>query len=391
MVNGLVLKHEHRPCRSEEGHCPTLAVQQSSLTDGWHHSVKGHNVARGCYPQWEVGVTEVYKVGQTEYVLVRYLVWTPMATIVNYERACGLLLKYGVSHLRIGVARCRCLLLVGIPHHLLDQVARMCAAGLIGNRVDVPHMYVGITVIAQKHQSVLPASRIVVLHVVDGLVYYYLGLCVCRHGEPSHCHVWLVRREQASSLSVVKQAEIAIVNIACSLTERVLTLICQQVVVGRHRAAVGGEHAVVPHAVAKKQQEAWHVLVVHGTVVEHLQVAAVGIGIGSTTGEFVEQFVCGHHFHSQTIVTAMEIGKPVGLRPEFLRCRYYYHHVDCAVGMQVLIGYVIYIFRRRVSPAQLRCRLGLCPCHRHEVQVDRTSCYSGNFHSVLGMQPLYTI
>ena len=124
-----------------------------------------------------------------------------------------------------------------------------------------------------------------------------------------------------------------------------------------------------------RQAQVHHVLRVLGVVGSNL--------VGPV--ELVEQLVGWHHLHSQSVVVAMEVGKPVGLRPELLRCRYYYHHIQCTVGMQVLVGYVVHILWRRIGLTQLRCRLCLCPCHRHKVQMYRTSRYGGHLHRVRGV------
>ena len=82
----------------------------------------------------------------------------------------------------------------------------------------------------------------------------------------------------------------------------------------------------------------------------------------------------------------MEVGKTVSLFQQFLRCRYYYHHVGSRVGMMVLVCYVVHIFSIRKRAFERRCRQWLIPSCRNEVEAYRQTSvipYSYGIFSLL--------
>ena len=85
-------------------------------------------------------------------------------------------------------------------------------------------------------------------------------------------------------------------------------------------------------------------------------------------------------------------GQPLGLRAGFLRGGYDNHHVGSRVGMQILVGDLIDVFRsREIAGTQIGCG----PRHRG-VEVDvvepgRTTAQHVDFHGVGGTQVSHVI
>ena len=105
-------------------------------------------------------------------------------------------------------------------------------------------MYVVVSVISHEHKGVLPRS----------------GVALCRYGKSSYRHIELVAEQRILSLTVVEHAEVAVVDVAAHLIERVLALKAQQVVVRIEVAALLCEHSVVPHTVSEEHQILRHVV-----------------------------------------------------------------------------------------------------------------------------------
>ena len=209
----------------------------------------------------------------------------------------------------------------------------------LGSVVGITHVHIVVAVVAHEHDDVLPVAGVAVLGVGYGLVDEHLGLGIRHHGEAPHGHVNLIGHSRAYAFALVEQAEEAVVYVATGFVVRVLALESQQVVVGVEAATVGGEHTVVPHAVAEEQQKAWPVGIRSSPVVEHLQVAAVGIGIGRAARELVVELVGRHYAHPHLVEHGVEVGQALCLSEHLLVGGDYYHHVGRAVGMMVLVGY----------------------------------------------------
>ncbi len=143
----------------------------------------------------------------------------------------------------------------------------------------------------------------------------------------------------------------------------------QQEIVCRQSLTCRCEQTVVPHAVAEEQEVARHVSLCCGAVVEHLQVTAVGVGIGCAASKLVVQLIGGHDVHAQSVALTVEVGQSLCLLEQLLAGRYYYDHVGLRVGMMVLVRYVIDILGRFHPRRERRHRQRLVPCDLHKVEV----------------------
>ena len=315
-----------------------------------------------------------------------------MAGIVHDECALLLVLLHELRHLGIAIARRRRLARVGIPHHFLDEIAGVALVCLDGGIVDVAHVGIAIAVVAHEHEGVLPGAGILVFGIADDLVHHHLCIALRRHGEAADGHIGqsggslIGIAAGGKGFAVVEHAEELIADVAVGLAERVVALEAEQVVVGRGLSPVAGEHAVIPCAVAEEQQEAWLVGLGLGTVVEHLQIPLVGGGIGGSAGELVVEFVGRYDAHAQTVMSAVELGQPLGLRTQRLRGRNDDDHVNGAVAMQVLIGDVINVLGYcKLVGAQVGCRLRIGQGQRNEVKSHGTARQSGNGDIIRGL------
>ena len=224
-------------------------------------------------------------------------------------------------------------------------------------------MQVVVTVVAHEHQFVLPGSRVAVLGIGDGLVDHDLRLVDTCHGESSHGDVVHVFGQGVAALAVVESCEEAVVDIAEHGVERVLALVAEQIVIGIEGAAVAGEHAVVPYATAEEQQIAGQVGVGGRAVVEHLQVAAVGVGIGRAAAELIVELIGLDDAHAQTVVLLVETCEPLCLLQVFTRGGDDDHHVCGSVGMMVLVGDGAHKRRCREGGGEVRLRRRIAPSH----------------------------
>ena len=211
-------------------------------------------------------------------------------------------------------------------------------------------MQVFVTVVAHEHDDILPVAGIGIRFIGNDLVDHRFGIIFRHHGKPSHADVELVLLHRVESFAVVEESEKAVVHIAMGLAKGILALESQQEVIGIQGCTVGSQHPVVPHTVAKQQQRLGQVLLVGSPVIEHLHVAAIGIGIGRAAGKLVVELVGRHDVHPQTVVRGMEVGQPLCLCQQMLARRNDNHQIGGAVGMMVLIHNAIEIFRlRKVS------------------------------------------
>ena len=199
-----------------------------------------------------------------------YLHFAAMTGIVHDECSCGLLLLDDFGHLGISLARRTGLTLVGIPHHFLDKIAGITGGHILGSIVGIFHVQVAIAVITHEHECVLPCPGIGIGGIVDGLVYQDLSILGIGYGETPHADVEPVGFFEIGALTIVQQSEPAIVYIAGDFIEGVFALEAKQMVVGIEVAALGGKHAIIPHAVAEEQEILGHRRSSGGTVVHHL-------------------------------------------------------------------------------------------------------------------------
>ena len=232
--------------------------------------------------------------------------------------------------------------------------------GLYGG-IGLTHVHVAVAVVAHEAECVLPVAGVGIGGVVDDFVDHDFGLGLSAGRQTAHADVGAVALGQAGALALVEHTEEIVADVAHGLAERVLAFIAQQIVVGRSLTPVGGKHTVVPGPVAEEQQIARHVGLALSTVVEHLQVAAVGVGVGCAAAELVEELVGRHDAHAQRIALLVQSLQSLGLRQQFLRRRNDDDHIGGSVGMMVLIGDAIDKLRLGEGVAaepRCRCRPG---------------------------------
>ena len=178
-------------------------------------------------------------------------------------------------------------------------------------------MDVSVSVIAHKHQRVLPDACIGILSITDGLVYQHLGIFCIGYREAAYGYILqLTVRVQSGSLA--EHTEPAVADEAGYGTEGVLTLKAQQIIIWIQVSATGGKHAVIPYAVAEEQEIFRHVSLALRLIGKHAQVAAVGVGIGGTARKFVIEFIGRHNGNAQSVVLFMKIFQSLSLFQQFL-------------------------------------------------------------------------
>ena len=385
-VDELVVGGEHRTRGTEEGDSSTVGIHDGRRADVVLYVVKGHDVARGGDPQWQVGVGEILEVGELEHALVCDEPRTAVSGIVHDERAVLLLAFDDGGNLGIGMSRGGGLFGIGVPHHLFQNEFGVQRLDIVGVLVLVVHVQVVVAVVAHEHQFVLPGPSVAVLGIGDGLVDHGLCLFHACHGEASHGDVVHVLGHRIAALAVVESCEEAVVDIAEHRVERVLALVAEQIVVGVESAAVAGEHAVVPHATSEEQQIARQVGIGGRAVIEHLQVAAVGIGVGCAAAELVVELISLDNAHAQAVVLLVETCEALCLLQIFTGGGDDDHHVRGCVGMMVLVGDGAYQRRCGEGGGEVGLRCGIAPRHRHVVQSERSAIHAHDFHGVVGVQ-----
>ena len=207
-------------------------------------------------------------------------------------------------------------------------------------------MQIGVAVISQETQRILPGTSLFVGIVGLNLIYQYRGFLQGPGRQTAYGSIELVRQHIAA-FTVVEQTVVVVCDIATYLTERILALITEQEVVRRCVAPVARQHAVVPGTIAKQQKVTWHRAILPCPIVEHLHVAAIGIGIGSAAGELIVEFVGRHDVHLHPVVRLMECLETLCLTDESLRRRNDDDHIGLRIGMMILIRDAIDIFRCR--------------------------------------------
>ena len=233
-------------------------------------------------------------------------------------------------------------------------------------------MEILVAVIAHEHQGVLPGSGIGVLLVVDGLVHQYLGFLHRGHRESSYRHI-LQFGFRIGTLPLADDSQPAVAHIAGGLAERVIALMTEQVIIRIQQPAFCREHPVVPYAVAEEQKILRHVSSRSRPVAQHPQIAAVGIGIGGTAGEFIIEFIGGHDIHAQPVVGFVEFLEPLCLLEQFLRGWDDDDHVGSPVGMVILLGDAIHILGCRNLTSETGKRRRLLPGYGYIIQMNRST------------------
>ncbi len=241
-----------------EGYCAAFIVEQRIFADVGFESVERHDIAGGSYPERQVGIAEIGKIGEFQNRFVRHLGRIAMSGIIHDEGSRRLLLFDDFSSLGIGIARRGGFAGIGIPHHLLDEIGGIGGEHIICHLIGILHVDVFVSVIAHKHQGVLPGAYIGILGIADGLVYQHLGIFCIGYREAAYGYILqLTVRIQSGSLA--EHAEPAVADEAGYGTEGVFTLKAQQIIVWIQGFATGGKHAVIPYAVAEEQEIFRHI------------------------------------------------------------------------------------------------------------------------------------
>ena len=263
-----------------------------------------------------------------------------MTRIVHDEGTYLHLLPDEGGHCGVAVSISRLLYGVGVPQYFLHVVARIVAFHHLCHSFGIVHVAILVAIVAHHDDGVLPGTGLCVQDIADGLVDSGVSIFGRTCGDSSYGYVYLVG-EHVGSLTIVEQTEIVIADVALRFAEGVVALVAEEEVIGRCREPLLRAHAVVPGTVAKEKKEAWTLRnVIAGTVVEHLHVAAVGIGVRCATGELIEQLVGYHDIHAQAVVVLMELLQPFCLRCKVSVGRDDDDHVGLWVGVEVLIVHV---------------------------------------------------
>ena len=300
-----------------EGYCAAFIVEQRIFADVGFEPVERHDIAGGGYPERQVGIAEIGKIGEFQNRFVRHLGRIAMSGIIHDEGSCSLLLLDDLGCLWIGIARRGGFAGIGIPHHLLDEIGGIGGEHIICHLIGILHVEVAVSVIAHKHQGVLPGAYIGILSITDGLVYQHLGFFCISYREAAYGYILqLTVRIQSGSLA--EHTEPAVADEAGYGAEGVFTLKAQQIIVWIQGSATGGKHAVIPYAVAEEQEIFRHICLALRLIRKHAQVAAVGVGIGGTARKFVIEFIGRHDGNAQSVVLFMKFFQPLCLFQQFL-------------------------------------------------------------------------
>ena len=300
-----------------EGYCTAFFVEQRIFSDVGIEAVERHDIAGGGYPERQIGIAEIGKIGKFQNRFVRHLGRIAMSGIIHDEGSRSLLLLDNLGCLGIGIARRGGFAGIGIPHHLLDEIGGIGGEHIICHIIGILHVEVAVSVIAHKHQRVLPGAYIGILSITDGLVYQHLGFFCIGYREAAYGYI-LQFTARIQSGSLAEHTEPAVADEAGYGAEGVFTLKAQQVIVWIQDSATGGKHAVIPYAIAEEQEIFRHICLALRLIRKHAQVAAVGVGIGGTARKFVIEFIGRHNRNAQSVVLFMKFFQPLSLFQQFL-------------------------------------------------------------------------
>ena len=144
-------------------------------------------------------------------------------------------------------------------------------------------MRVLVTVVAHKEQRIKPSVAIGIVDIRKQLVNHCLGIRSIDNRHTSNGNIHLVAVERIGSLAIVQHTVEAIVNITIDKIERFLALKSKQIIVGIVLSAKRSFESVVPYT-ATKQQEILRLFGLRrGSVVQHLEIVAIGRGIRCAT------------------------------------------------------------------------------------------------------------
>ena len=214
-----------------------------------------------------------------------------MSGIIHDQGTCCLLVLDNLFHFRVGIAGRRRLSGIGIPHHALHVKSGRSSLGNLGCIVGILHVNAVfptgscvVPVVSHEHEDILPSAHVLVLHISYRLVNHSLGFHNIAHRKAPYSNVVFVTHAATTvnTLSIVKQSEKSVVGIRVCLAERVFALIGEQEIVWRIAFQGRSVHAVIPQGVTKEQQILGHVCFSLCPVIEHLEIATVGIDVWRT-------------------------------------------------------------------------------------------------------------
>ena len=222
---------------------------------------------------------------------MRNLISPTMSGIIHNQRSGGLILLNGSCYVRIGVACRRRFALESIPHNLLYHITGIPGSHIFGRIVKVCHVQVVVSVVSHKHQCVLPSACLVVQSIRNGFIYQYFSLFFGGYRKSAHCQIELVRLIGCHPFTIVQQTEKAVVDITKHLVKRVFAFKTKQIIVCSSLSPFACVHPIIPRTIAEKQQITRHIGIGVGTVVQHFEITAIGIGIRRTTTKLVKKLV----------------------------------------------------------------------------------------------------
>ena len=214
-----------------------------------------------------------------------------MTGIIHNQRTIGLVLLDFLGSFWVSVSRWRWLAFVSIPHHLFNNIARMCGWGFFRRFVYIVHVDVLIAVVAHENQHVLPRTSIGILNVTDGFVYHDFRFAFRGNGESTYSHIQLIWTHGIGTFTIVKQGIETIVYVTMDFVEWVLAFIAEQVIIGSSGLPVACVHAVIPCTITEKQQVFRHIVLFFCTVVQHFQILTISIGIRCSSAKLIDEFI----------------------------------------------------------------------------------------------------
>ena len=185
---------------------------------------------------------------------MRYLYFRTMPCIVHNERTLCLLLLYDRAYFGICKACRGADAGISVPHHLLYQIVWISCHNGFGSIIYVAHVEIVVSIVAHKHNNVLPIASILVACIVDGLVHNGLRIDNRSNRESPNAEVFLVDIGRINTFTLVHKRVPAIVYIAIGQAERVVAFISEQVIINIEIPTFRCYHTIVPHAVAEEQE-----------------------------------------------------------------------------------------------------------------------------------------
>ena len=241
----------HRTSGTIECHGTSIGIEHSSLSNIVLHAIKWHDIACRRNPQRKICISGCREIFERNYLLMRELSCGTVSRIVHNQGSICLLLQDDFGSIRIAVAHRWRLTLISIPHHLFHLEIRILAGDILCHLVFVLHVQVVVTIITHIHDGVLPRASIFVLHIVDCLIDHHLGFIWGTDWETPYCHV-LLFYGWIGTCAFRQNAHPTIADIAIQVTEWILALITEQIVVWRKSLTLRYQHTIVPNAITEE-------------------------------------------------------------------------------------------------------------------------------------------